>query len=85
MIAKIVYTKGSPHEREAGKLAESLARLRIDSKLVEADSPEGSSICQLYDLVARPAVVLTRDDGTLVERWQGGWPLASEISYLAHS
>lgn len=84
MVANIFYTKDSPNERQADDLAKELERLRVDVRLVEADSVEGGSQAQLYDITSRPAVVLVRDDGTMVERWQNQWPLASDISYLAH-
>ncbi|HSH31439.1 MAG TPA: hypothetical protein VK963_02105 [Candidatus Saccharimonadales bacterium] len=84
MIAQIIYTKDSIQEREAGDMAERLAKLRVTAKLVEADSAEGIATCQLYDLTGRPAVVLARDDGTMVERWQNAWPTIAEVSYLAH-
>lgn len=84
MVVQIFYTKNSENERQAADLAGQLAQTQVQVKLVEADSVEGSSLCELYDVTSRPAVVLARDDGSVVERWQNGWPLVSDISYLAH-
>lgn len=66
------------------ELAEELSRLKVDNKLIEADSVEGSSLVELYDITNRPAVVLTRDDGVVVGRWIDILPPATDISYLAH-
>lgn len=85
MIARILYTKDSPTERPAAVFAQELADLRIETELVDADSREGQQLAELYDVLSRPAVLLTRDDGQLVESWQNGLPLADEVSHLAHN
>jgi hypothetical protein len=84
MVANVLYRKNSPMEREAVEFAKRLERLRVEVKLVEADSVEGSALTELYDVPGRPSVVLTTLDGTMVERWQHQWPVPSEVSYLAH-
>lgn len=85
MICYLLYTKGAPHEQAVQDLSYDLAKREVEVKLVDADSPEGTSLSQLYDLTARPAVVLVRENGSAMERWQGEHlPLGSDISYLAH-
>lgn len=85
MICYLLYTKNSPEERQVQDLAQQLQKSQVETKLVESDSAEGISISDLYDLTARPAVVLVRGDGSPIERWQDGHlPLATDISYLAH-
>lgn len=85
MILYLLYTKGAPHQRDIEAFARELERRQVHPKLVEADSVQGISLTQLYDLPGRPALVLTRDDGTMVERWQGQLPLVADVSYLAHN
>jgi hypothetical protein len=85
MIAHILYTKNSPMERDVERFVRRLDTLRVQTKLVEADSPEGIRLSELYDLMARPAVALVSNQGTMVEKWQGEMPLAEDVSYLAHS
>jgi hypothetical protein len=85
MVLYVLYTKDSPHQRDIEAFARELERRQVKAKLIEADSPQGTSLTQLYDLPARPALVLTRDDGTMVERWQGQLPLVADVSYLAHN
>lgn len=84
MIAYLLYTKDSPMERESKQFSERLATFQVDSKLVEADSPEGISLTENYDLTSRPALALVSSDGSLIDRWQGQLPLAEDVSYLAH-
>ncbi len=85
MIAYIFYSKGTPADREIERFAEDLTKLQVEAKLVDADSPEGTRLTEGYDLWDRPAVVLARLDGSVVERWPHDLPVASEVSYLAHS
>ncbi len=84
MITYILYKKASPMERETAEFARRLEILGVDNKLVEADSIEGIRISQLYDLMGRPAVVLVRNEGQMVERWQHVLPMAEDVSYLSH-
>lgn len=85
MICYLFYTKDSPEQRLVEDLAADLTKRQVETKLIEADSAQGISLCELYDLTARPAVVLVRQDGTAMERWQDGHlPLPTDISYLAH-
>lgn len=84
MICYILYQRDSEGERPARDLAHDIERSRVNVELVEADTPQGSHLAELYDLMSRPAVVLVREDGSAVERWQNQLPAASEVSYLAH-
>lgn len=71
-------------ERDVRYFAKRLESLQVQSKLVEADSVEGISFTENYDLLARPSLVLATDNGVLIERWQGELPLVENVSYLAH-
>lgn len=84
MKAYILYQKASEQERSVEGFCKELKRLRVEYELVEGDSAQGISLNELYDLPARPAVILVRNDGQAVQRWQGTLPLPSDISYLAH-
>jgi CRISPR/Cas system-associated endonuclease Cas1 len=84
MVVHILYTKDSPHEREAQRYCEELQKRQVEARLVEADGQEGAALTELYDVLGRPAVILVRSDGSLVERWQLEWPLLGDVSYLAH-
>lgn len=84
MICYILFQPGTEGERPARELARELERGRVNVELVDADRPQGSHLAELHDLLSRPAVVLVREDGSAVERWQNQLPTVSEVSYLAH-
>lgn len=85
MIAYVLITKDSPMERDVSRFVDRLNTFRVDSKVVDADSPEGVALTENYDLASRPAVVLTSSDGVAIERWSNGeLPLPEDVSYLAH-
>ena len=84
MIAYLFYIKASPGERQMTALAAELVRLEVESELIEADSPRGAHLAEIYDVTSRPAIVLAASDGTPIERWQQQLPSPTDISYLAH-
>jgi hypothetical protein len=84
MTAQLFYVKDRPETRKVDDLAAELGRLRVATRLVEALTPDGIRLAELYDVTSYPAVVLTRDEGELVEKWQHALPLAADISYFAH-
>ena len=84
MTCYILFKTGTEGERPARDLARELERNQVKTELVEADSLQGSHLAELHDLMSRPAVVLVREDGSAVERWQHTLPTASDVSYLAH-
>ena len=63
-----------------------LQEAEVDVEMMDADSPGGIGMAETFDILGRPAVLLVRDDETLVRAWQGSdeLPPVSEISYLAH-
>lgn len=72
-------------ERPVTHLADELAGLHIENKMVEADSREGIALTEVYDLTQRPAVIVATDEGTQIQSWQGAeLPAADDISYFVH-
>ncbi len=86
MLTYLLYNRQTPGESRMSELAQQLEPLQVDTRLLDADSAEGINLVEHYDVMGRPAVLVCRDDGTLVQFWQGETeiPSASEISYLAH-
>ena len=68
------------------EMKKQLTEADVEVELVNADSPGGIGLAEDYDVMGRPAVVLIREDGTLVQAWQAadGLPTVSDVSYLAH-
>lgn len=83
MKTYMLYRPDSAHERlvldylrdfeqQTGK---TLPQLEVDSK-------EGIAICELYDIMTYPAILVTDNDGRVQQLWQGEpLPRASEVGY----
>ena len=69
MIVQILYNRGTAAERDMAGLAAQLAAAKVTCELLDADSPAGISVAEHYDVLARPAILLVRHDGTLDEMW----------------
>ena len=79
MKVTILYTQNTPADREIEYLMKRLASVRILADLVDADSKEGVAVAELYDVMARPAVVVTDSAGRLVQKWQSELPRAEDV------
>ncbi|HVE81021.1 MAG TPA: hypothetical protein VNA68_02695 [Candidatus Dormibacteraeota bacterium] len=84
MVAKILFTKGAPAYSDIERFQEKLGKFQVETELIEADSKDGIRLTELYDAMDRPAVLLIREGGGLVQKWQGTLPTVEEVSYLAH-
>jgi len=81
MKLHLLYVPDTPADRELTYLQRQLTERRIDSELLDADSRSGIAFAELYDVMARPAVVATTDDGNLMQKWEGRLPSLDEVSY----
>ena len=53
-----------------------------DLEVIDPNTPEGSSLARLYDVVEYPTVVALSNDGQLQNMWRGQpLPMISEVSY----
>ncbi len=80
MNLSILYTKDTPADRDIAYLRRRLEEYRIDAELLDADSRDGSARGQLYDVMSRPAVLLTDSTGVLLHKWEGSLPRVEDIS-----
>ncbi|MBW4061773.1 hypothetical protein HJC99_04365 [Candidatus Saccharibacteria bacterium] len=86
MICYILYNRNTPGERQVADLAKRLEREDVETDLLDADSPRGVQFAESYDLMARPAAILIKNDGAPLQSWQGEdqMPSPSDVGYLAH-
>ncbi len=86
MITYLLYNRQTPGERQMQELLERLEPLQVTAELLDADSPRGIQLAEHYDVLARPAVVMVREDGSPVQVWGDPeqLPPPNEISYLSH-
>lgn len=85
MKVHVLFTPGTPLDRELDYLDRRLTELQVDHVMVNADGRDGAAMTELYDAVQRPTVLLTTDDGQMSEMWAGSLPPAEEISGRYHS
>lgn len=86
MIAYVFFSaENGPEQRQIFEYIKQLELHQVRVKPIEFNSKEGTVNRGLYDIMDHPAMVLVREDGSLVGKWQRSMPLVSEISYLAHS
>lgn len=73
--ARTVETYAADFERQRGK--------KLD--LVSLDTPEGADMARLYDATSYPAVIALRENGEMLNMWQGEHlPLMNEVAaYLS--
>jgi len=55
-------------------------------EVVDVDSRDGSAEAALYGAMNYPAILGLRDDGTVVQSWEGeNFPLMDELAYYTYS
>lgn len=55
-------------------------------EVVDADSRDGIASASLYDVMAYPAILALRDDGSLLRSWEGDMmPLMDELAFYVYS
>ena len=81
MVTYIFSNLNTEGERSAIQLGKDLDLRKVGYELIDADSARGISLCELYDVMARPAVVLAGPNGSEIQKWDHQWPSASEIAY----
>jgi hypothetical protein len=86
MNVYLLSNRQTPGERLMSDYAKRLDAAQAPYELVDADSPQGISLAEAFDVMGRPAIIVARNDGSPVQIWQDAesFPPASEISYLAH-
>lgn len=79
-----VITNGDgPESREALLIADEINSEKGDVERVDWESDEAATLARLYDIYSTPAFILSKDDGILIEVWQGSsLPLVTDIKHL---
>ena len=86
MKVVIVFRRNSDHGRMVEEFVHDFKRLHPDANLEvkDLDTREGADAAKLYDVISPPATLALRDDGSMLNMWQGEqMPLMNEVaSYL---
>jgi len=86
MKVVVLYRSKSEHGTAIEQYArEFLHRTNRAIELVEQDSTEGLRLAELHDITRFPAVIATKNDGTLLNSWYAdeSMPLIDELSAYA--
>lgn len=81
MVTYIIYNQGTEGEQKSTYLGSELEKRKVRYELIDADSARGIAIAEMYDVLARPAVVLAGPDGSMIQKWDQYWPGAPDIAY----
>ena len=86
MKVLVFYRPNSEHSRMVETYMRDFQKSRGGQSLqvVNVDSPRGSSLVELYDVVQYPSILVTDDNGIMQKLWLGEpLPLMDEVaSYL---
>jgi hypothetical protein len=83
MKAVVIYKERSDHARTVEDyLRDFSSRTGKELETLNPDTPDGASLCRVYDIVEYPTIIALSDDGLLQSSWRGlPLPTISELSY----
>ena len=83
MKTVLLHRPNSDHERVViDYLRDFHRQTGKELEAIDVDSREGIALCQLYDIMQFPAIVVTDDRGSILSQWVGQpLPRISEVSY----
>lgn len=86
MKVTVLYHPNSEHARIVEEFAHDIERQQgIKVELVSLDTLDGARAAKLYDITQYPAVIVTREDGGVIQTWLGDQlPLMNEVAAFAH-
>ncbi len=78
----MLYRPNTEESRTAEEYVHDFVRQQgKQMELVSLDTPEGTAMAELYDLMQQPTILVIKDDGQLLSHWQGTpLPLMSEVA-----
>jgi hypothetical protein len=88
MRVLILYRPGSEEARNVESFIHDFQARHETSRLevIDVDTRDGYATATLYDVMSYPAILVLRDDGSILKSWEGEMlPLMDEISYYTFS
>jgi len=86
MKVVIFYKPQSEHARLVEEFMHDFSKQYPDTSitLIDAESKEGSTQADIYDIVSYPTVLALDSDGATLQRWDNGQlPLKGDVAYYA--
>ena len=88
MKVVILYRQNTDHTSAVETFIRDFKYRHVSShvEIVDADSRDGIAFASLYDIMSLPAILALRDDGSVLQMWQGDMlPLMDEVaSYVVN-
>jgi hypothetical protein len=84
----ILYHPESEFSRPVEEFAHDFQHSHAGSRLelISLQTREGAALASLYDVMRYPAVMALRDDGQILQLWEGEkLPLMSEVAAYANA
>lgn len=84
----VLYRPDSEYSRIVETFVHDYKRRHGDSKLelLNIDSRDGNAMASLYDVMQNPAILALRDDGMVLNAWEGPkLPLMDEVAAYAYA
>jgi len=82
MKLRIFISGDAPEMREAEELKNRIADITvndIEAEVLDIQDREGKEVAEVYDVTATPSVLLTTDEGVVIETWIGKIPAEFEL------
>jgi len=87
MKVLVLYREKSEHRQTIEEFIRQFKNLHPSSKVetLDVDHRDGMAMASLYDVTRYPSILALRDDGTVLQVWQGDddLPRIDDISYYA--
>jgi len=82
MRAVVVFRENSEERREAESWKNDVERWGgVEVEWVDPDSAEGASFAEAHRVAKYPTVLILKEDGEVVQEWQGELPLIDTVVY----
>ncbi|MEI8072684.1 MAG: hypothetical protein WCH00_01160 [Candidatus Saccharibacteria bacterium] len=63
-----------PIDESLDLLLNQLQERQVEYSLVDYNDPVQKSTLEVYDILTTPALLITQDDGSVIQLWQGPMP-----------
>lgn len=84
MKALVFNKKNIPGSFDFDQYLKRLNILGVEFDKLDADSKKVGHLLDLYDIVDFPAILITKDDGSMIELWQKDLPSPENVSHFYH-
>jgi hypothetical protein len=82
MKTMLLYRPNSDHERQVlDYIRDVKMQTGKEVPTMDVDTKEGIDLCQVYNIMEYPAILVTDNDGHMQNMWTGTFPRIGELSY----